>query len=80
MCTAIIILFLQVEDYRFQCDEMRVKLDALSQQTGAADLEVKVRTLGDELSQVRSDNQNKFEVLQQDLDTAAEKLNEQKKK
>lgn len=73
-------LFLQVEDYRFQCDELRMKLETLSQQSDLPDLEEKVRTLRDELVQVNNDNLIKTGALQQDLKTATEKLNEQKKK
>lgn len=76
-------MYLQVEDYRFQCDELQAKLEAALSSPPSidgTDLEEKVRMLEEEMLQLRNEGQSKTEALQQDLTSATEKLNEQKKK
>ncbi len=69
---------MQVEEYEFQCNELKIELEFLPQDP--AELERSVKSLEDELLRIRSDCQQCAETQSKELKTAADKLEEQKKK
>ncbi len=69
---------MQVEEYEFQCNELKIEMEFLPQDP--AELERNVKSLEDELLQIHSDCQQCADTQRKELKTAADKLEEQNKK